>query len=81
MMTSQSGTSPEWEVTSHLPSISVPLAKESLRSVASARSNASDERSERPSFDEVVIVTVGATGGIADYDHRRPCHPLAVLRI
>lgn len=82
MQTRQSGTRSDGEVISHVSSISVPPAKESRNSVARARSKASGEASEFPSF-TVVIVVLGATRRIGTYDCRPPCtrcRRLAYLR-
>lgn len=80
MTTRQSGTRFDGEVISHMSSISVPAAKESLNRLARARSKVLEEESECPPFD-VVIIVLGATRRIGNYDCRRPCLPLAVLRI
>lgn len=68
MMIRQSGTRSDEEVTSYVSSISVPLANDSLTSLASAFSKASDGDSEHSRFDDVVIVALGATCRIANYD-------------
>lgn len=77
----QSGTRSEWEVISHVPSTSVPPAKESLSNVASERSKVVERDSGRSRFDDAVIVTPGATRRIANYDCRQSQRLIAVLQI